>query len=156
MIDYALASSAVLIFLVYRNWDSAVVAVAFAGALSIFEVFDAGAIAGASELSGVYCFSAMASVWLTAGVYVNNPQLSTAIISTGLFVGVCGIMDAFMPMGSPTTVMLFDFYPSVMISTQLLILTMAGRNGIDPLYTYSGALSLLGRSGRNSFEASGS
>jgi hypothetical protein len=72
MIDYALATSAVLIFLVYRNWDSFVVAASFAGALLIFEVFDAGAVAGASELSGVYCFSAMASVWLTAGVYVKS------------------------------------------------------------------------------------
>tara|TARA_R110000824_G_scaffold146627_1_gene315646 strand:- start:2879 stop:3346 length:468 start_codon:yes stop_codon:yes gene_type:complete len=153
MIDYFLALAAILVFLYFKNEDSFIVAGTFIILLSVFELHDSAGISYA--LSGVYCFAVMASVWLAASVYVNGKWLSFALMSTACFVGACGIMDAFMPIGSKSTAILFELYPYAMMSTQIIVLIMAGRHGIHPVYFSGGALSKLVDCGRNTFKASG-
>ncbi len=153
MIDYALTLTAILIFLIVKNRDAFIVAGAFVAVLASFGTVEASA--ADYDLQGAYCFAMMSSIWLAASVYVKRKGLSLALMSMAWFVAACGIMDAFMPLESVSTEILFVLYPYAMIATQIIVLTMAGRNGNDPLFTNRGALSEFGDSCCNTFKALG-
>ena len=153
MIDYALTLTAIVIFLIVKNRDAFIVAGAFVAVLASFELFEASA--ADYDLQGAYCFALMSSIWLAASVYVKSKGLSLALMSMAWFVAACGIMDAFMPLESVSTAILFELYPYAMIVTQIIVLIMAGRNGNDPLFTDGGALSELSDSCRDTFKAFG-
>ena len=132
MIDYALALMAIALFAATRGRDSFVVACAFVAVLSVFELFEFSQ--AQHDLAGVHCFALMASIWLAASVYTQGKRLSYGLVSMALFVGACGVVDAFMPLGSVSASILFQLYPYAMIATQVIVLIMAGQNGSDPLY----------------------
>ena len=133
MIDYTLALAAIAIFSVTKGRDSFVVACAFVAVLSVFELFELSP--ARYDLAGVHCFALMSSIWLGASVYAQGKRLSFGFVLMALFVGACGVVDAFMPIGSVSASVLFQLYPYAMIATQIIVLIMAGQNGSDPLYS---------------------
>jgi len=138
VIDYALALAAIALFVLVRTRDALVVAASFVGALSAFELFERGYFD--YDLAGVHCFALMSSIWLAGAVYSRDGRLSLALVSIALFVSACGVLDAFMPLNSYSTAMLFSLYPYAMIAGQLIVLVMVGQNGSDPLHINSCSL----------------
>ena len=151
MIDYALALTAIAIFAATRGRDSFVVACAFVAVLSVFELFEFSQ--ARYDLAGVHCFALMASIWLAASVYTQGKWLSCGLVSMALFVGACGVVDAFMPLGSVSASVLFQLYPYAMIATQIIVLIMAGQNGSDPLHIGRCSLFKFNSDSSNSSEA---
>ena len=138
MIDYALTLTAIAIFISTRQKDSLIVACAFVAVLSVFELFEVSQ--AYYDLAGAHCFALMASVWLAASVYTRGRRLSCGLVSMALFVGACGVVDALMPLGSVSASILFQLYPYAMIATQIIVLILAGQNGINPLHINSCSL----------------
>ena len=153
MIDYALTLTAIAIFAATRGRDSFVVACAFVAVLSVFELFEFSQ--ARYDLAGVHCFLMMASVWLFASVYAQGKWLSLGLVSMAFFVGACGVVDAFMPLGSVSASILFQLYPYAMIATQIIVLIMAGQNGSYPLHISSCTLHKLGSDRSHPLEALG-
>ena len=151
MIDYALALAAVALFALVRTRDSLIVAASFVAALSAFELFERGYFD--YDLAGVHCFALMSSIWLAGAVYSSCGRLSLALVSIALFVSACGVVDAFMPLGSVSASILFQLYPYAMIATQIIVLFMAGQNGSDPLHIGRCSLFKFNSDSSNSSEA---